>query len=67
MLSSQPQSYGSLPPGAFISQPVAMTLIGLPQHLAVPILLFFAWGVLTALEEIYDQMGERDAGESSAG
>jgi hypothetical protein len=56
--SSQPQSYGAMAPGSFLSQPALMTLMSLPYQLAFPAVLFFAWGVLTMLVEIHQRLEE---------
>jgi hypothetical protein len=57
-LASQPQSYGAMAPGSFLSQPALMTLVSLPYQLGFPAVLFFAWGVLTMLEEIHERLEE---------
>jgi hypothetical protein len=35
-----------------------ITLSNLPSQLAFPALMFFAWGILTALEEVHERLGE---------
>src|SRR5687768_15385946 len=60
MVVSQPQSYsyGAISPGSFITQPMLITLSSLPFQLAFPALMFFAWGILTVLEEVHERLDE---------
>jgi hypothetical protein len=58
LVVSQPKSYGAMRPGSLMSQPMLITLSNLPSQLAFPALMFFAWGILTALEEVHERLGE---------
>lgn len=52
------QNFSAMQPGSFMPQPVLMTLVSLPYQLAFPVVLFFAWGVLTVLDEIHERLEE---------